>query len=132
MPTEPSATTRTIVVLPPEEQSRLNALAVMASRERPQLAERFRRVDAAAQEPTLSGALRNAIHSGPWDLLQLEQRTGIVAGNLAGFLEGAQSLTLSDAERLVETLGLELVKSLRSAPAVRTPVASPPAAAGGC
>jgi hypothetical protein len=121
MSTESSAKGRTILVLPPEEQSRLDALAVLAAAEQPQLAERFRRVDAAAQESTLSGALRNAIHSGPWDLLQLEQRTGIVATNLADFLEGAPCLTLSDAELLVDVLGLELVKSLRSAATTRPP-----------
>jgi hypothetical protein len=111
MPIKPTQT------LDPAERARLRELAALADSERPLLADRFRRADQAAAEQTLSGSLRRAVHAGPFDLVQLEQRTKISAARLADFLEGTTALTWDEAEHLVEALGLELVRTFRAPPA---------------
>lgn len=109
MTTNAPVSTRPTVVLPPEEQARLNKLAELADSERPLVAERMRRVDRAAAEATFSGELRRAIHHGPFDLAVLEQRTRIEASRLADFLEGSAELSSSEIDALIRELGLQLV-----------------------
>lgn len=103
---------RPAITLTPEQREHFRVLAEQADAERTELPERFRRVDAAANQDTFSGALRRTIHECPWDLSQLEIRTHIPALRLADFLEASADLQTSEVDTLVQVLSLELVRPL--------------------
>lgn len=107
-----SGSSRPPITLTSEQREHFRQLAEQADAERTQLSKRFRKVDASAAEDTFSGALRRAIHGGPWDLAQLEQRTQISAVRLADFLEAGIDLKTSEVDALVRVLSLELVRPL--------------------
>jgi len=65
----------------------------------------------AAQEDTLSGALRRAIHSHVLSLTQIAQQCGVSVVELDFFLTGERELPSSVIDRLVEVLGCKLISA---------------------
>lgn len=63
-------------------------------------------------EPTNSAtsALRQAIAESGLSFIELERRTGVKRQSMMKFARGAQSLRLDMADKLLECLGLEVVK----------------------
>jgi len=61
---------------------------------------------------TVSAAdlIRRGIAESGLSFIELERRTGVKRQSLMRFARGEQSLRLDMAERLFDTLGLELVK----------------------
>ena len=76
--------------------------------ELPDLIDRNRMATAAAAEPTLSGELRRAIHSGPSSLNTIAGSIGISVLELDQFLTGERSLPSHVMDQLAQALGYEL------------------------
>ena len=76
--------------------------------ELPELIDRNRMATAAAAEPTLSGELRRAIHSGPSSLSTIAGSIGITVLELDQFLTGERSLPSHVMDQLAHALGYEL------------------------
>jgi len=67
----------------------------------------------AAEEDTLSGALRRAIHKHDLSLTQIAKYCAISVDELDEFLTGENDLPSSVIDRLVNVLGCELVPAKR-------------------
>jgi len=63
----------------------------------------------AGDEPTLSGELRRAIHSGPLSLADIAAQAGIPPLALDEFLTGERTLRSDVLDRLTRSLGLVLI-----------------------
>jgi hypothetical protein len=81
-------------------------------RELPQLAAKHERIRQAAQERTVSGALRRSIHSSKILLHDLARRADTDLKSLDNFLTGEQPLTSDVIDRLVKVLRLKLEPAL--------------------
>lgn len=69
----------------------------------------FAACEAAAREPSFSGFVRRSVHRAGLPLTQIEEQTGIPARRLADFLRGRGSLDNLELDRLLDTLGIELL-----------------------
>src|SRR3990172_8227094 len=93
----------------PEEQSRLKQLREQVAQELPYLIQRDQLRKNAAEEDTLSGALRRAIHKDDVPITEIVRRAGISFEELDEFLTGEKTLPSSTLDKLVEILGCRLV-----------------------
>ena|SRR5688572_4049995 len=101
--------------LTPEEQSRLQLNRDKISAELPDLAARDRMRKEAREEPTLSGALRRAVHASSLPLAQLAADAAITPLVLDEFLTGERTLRSDVLDRLATALGYELNPRRQSA-----------------
>jgi hypothetical protein len=67
---------------------------------------------AAAEESGFRGDLRRAIHSSGMHVQKLANATGIDVIPLCDFLEGTAELTSDQIQKLVDTLKLQLVRTI--------------------
>lgn len=88
-----------------EEQRRYNMLRAQIAEELPDLVARSRLSDQAADEPTMSGSLRRAIHQSSFTLDELGQRAGIDGTWIDEFLTGERTLRSDVLDRLAIALG---------------------------
>ena len=95
----------------PEEQSRLRRLQEQVAQELPDLIQRDQLRKNAAEEDTLSGALRCAIHKGDVPITEIARRCEIGFVELDEFLTGERTLPSSTIDRLVGILGCKLVSA---------------------
>jgi hypothetical protein len=95
----------------PEEQLRLQGLREQVAQELPDLIQRDQLRKNAAEEETLSGALRRAIHKGDVPITEIARRCEIGFVELDEFLTGERTLPSSVIDRLVEILGCKLVSA---------------------
>lgn len=95
----------------PEEQERLDELREQVATELPELIEKGSQLAAAAQERTLSGELRRAIHSSRIPLTRVARDIGVTPLDLDRFLT-AESILPSDAiDRLADVFGYSLTRT---------------------
>jgi hypothetical protein len=99
---------RTTRELTPEEQARLVRQRELVAAELPALIDRDRLRVEAAQEPTLSGELRRAVHASPLPLPTLAARAGLSPQTLDEFLTGERTLRSDVLDRLAGVLGYVL------------------------
>src|ERR1700686_3459205 len=90
----------------------------LIAKELPELIKKGQRLHDAKQEPTLSGALRRAIHSSKILLPDLADRALTDMDTLDAFLTGERPLTSDIIDRLTKLLKLEL-RSARPKPKSR-------------
>ncbi len=74
--------------------------------ELPELADRDARMREAADEDTLSGHLRRAIHQSRRPLRDIGRKTGISTTVLCDFLEGERTLRSDVLDRLAQAVGV--------------------------
>jgi transcriptional regulator with XRE-family HTH domain len=91
-----------------EERERLRQRREQIAAELPDLAVRDRLRREAREEPTLSGALRRAVHASELSLTAVAARAGITPLQLDEFLTGERTLRSDVLDRLAAALGLEL------------------------
>lgn len=105
------------------EQARDEALAL-----RPQVVEKGRRLRAAASEPTLSGALRSAIHSHAKPLPVIATEAGVPLQELDEFLTGDRNLRSDAIDRLAQVMGFSFAAASvpRNLKSMATELGSPP------
>jgi len=84
-------------------------------------------------KPTITDALRGAIHRSGLTIYRIGNATNIDPSNLGRFVRGELSIRLDKADRLAEYLGLQLVADPDAKPPEPTPenlarpmLASPP------
>ena len=94
--------------LTPAEQERLKEYREQIANELPDLVMRDRMRKEAAEELTLSGELRRAVHANDLDIIALAARTGITPLLLDEFLTGERTLRSDVLDRLAKVLGYEL------------------------
>jgi hypothetical protein len=94
--------------LTPEEQDRLRRQREQVVAELPDLTARDRMRKEAGAEPTLSGALRRAIHASQLALTSVAARAGVTPLQLDEFLTGERTLRSDVFDRLAAALGFEL------------------------
>jgi hypothetical protein len=95
--------------LSPEHQARIAMAREQVAAELPELIVRERRMREAAEENTLSGELRRAIHRGDRDLIALAEMVGITPIQLSEFLTGERTLRSDVLDRLVAAVGARLI-----------------------
>jgi hypothetical protein len=78
------------------------------ARELPMLAQEDRKLKTAAEEPSLSGELRRAVHAGPWPIRTLASRADVAEDLLYSFLLGEGKLSSDDINRVAGVLGCGL------------------------
>src|SRR5438067_4822915 len=78
------------------------------AQELPELLERGRRLDEAALEDSISGHLRQAIHSSGQPLKKIAAAVGIDAFVLCDFLEGTRTLRSDVIDRLAQAVGAKI------------------------
>jgi hypothetical protein len=94
--------------LTPAEQAKLQRQRELVAAELPELIERDRMRKEAKDEPTLSGALRRAVHASELSLTIIAQRAGITPLVLDEFLTGERTLRSDVLDRLAAVLGREV------------------------
>lgn len=100
---------RPVKPLSPEHQARIVKAREQVAAELPELIARERRMSEAAEENTLSGELRRAIHGGERDLIALAEMVGITPIQLSEFLTGERTLRSDVLDRLVAAIGARLI-----------------------
>jgi hypothetical protein len=85
-------------------------LARLAGQDRPFIKEQLARLNAAAEAPGPSGALRRAVHAGRRDLWQLARDTSMTMETIDDFLQGGD-LSVSDFIKLAQACGLSVTLS---------------------
>lgn len=95
---------RAVLELTPEQEERLRQAREEAQRERPQIVAQFQETENAAKEPTLSGAVRRAIHSSNVPLDALAQSAGIDWRRLTEFLAG-EPVSSDVLDKLAKVVG---------------------------
>lgn len=93
--------------LTPADQARLDKEREQIARELPDLTARDQLRREAAEEPTLSGALRRAIHTSPLSLSVIASRAGVAPQALDDFLTGERTLRSDVLDRVAGVLGFE-------------------------
>lgn len=73
--------------------------------ELPELAERGKRMDEAANENSLTGRLRTAVHRSGKPLKRIAADAGLDAFVLCDFLEGTRTLRSDVLDRLAQAVG---------------------------
>lgn len=94
-----------------EEQERLRRAREETERELPALIEQGRQLKDAANEPTLSGQLRRAVHASDLTIAQIADHVGITPIQLGEFLTGESPLPSDVLDQLAHMLGCELVQT---------------------
>ena len=102
---KPRRITRTLT---PRERDRLRQQRRLIAAELPDLTARDQTSKEAADELTLSGELRRAIHASPLSLAEISARAHIPALALDEFLTGERTLRSDVLDRLAGGLGLAL------------------------
>jgi hypothetical protein len=100
---------RSYVELSDEKRAQIKRWQEQVKEELPDLIHRDQLRKNAAEEDTLSGALRRAIHSGDVPITEIARRCEIGFLELDEFLTGESTLPSSVLDRLVEILGCKLV-----------------------
>jgi hypothetical protein len=77
--------------------------------EKPELIAEGLKMRAAAEEPTLSGSLRRAVHKSSLSLPEIIERLETSPDEFSDFLTGDHSLPSDALDRLAAILGYELV-----------------------
>jgi hypothetical protein len=77
--------------------------------EKPELIAEGLKMRAAAEEPTLSGSLRRAVHKSSLTLPEIVERLKTTPDELGDFLAGDRALPSDTLDRLAAILGYELV-----------------------
>ena len=90
------------LTIPPELLSRMRRDRELIEKELPELAQRDVRMKKAADEDTLCGHLRRAIHESHRPLRALAADAGIATSLLCDFLEGMQTLPSDVLDRLAQ------------------------------
>ena len=93
----------------PEEVARLRRLREEIADELPDLIRTDQLRKSAAEEDTLSGALRRAVHKHELSLTQIARQCALSVEELDLFLTGERELPSSAIDRLVDVLGCKLV-----------------------
>jgi hypothetical protein len=93
----------------PEQAAELMAEGEQAESERSDLEAIFRRIVAASEEEGFSGWLRRAIRRARQPVEEIARRSQIDAEVLTAFRTGESTLPSDAVDRLVATLGLQLV-----------------------
>ncbi|MBI1831259.1 MAG: hypothetical protein HYR84_07415 [Planctomycetes bacterium] len=91
-----------------EQMQQLRKDRELIAQELPDLIAKHQRISDAKEEPTMSGALRRAIHSSKILLDDLAHRAGTDLDTLAAFLTGDKPLTSNVIDRLTKILKLKL------------------------
>lgn len=92
----------------PRAQAKLQRNRSQIARELPELIAQDQMRKAACDEPTLSGALRRAMHASQSSLGQIASQAGIPVIALDEFLTGERTLRSDVLDRLAANLGLML------------------------
>lgn len=92
--------------IPDRFLSRMQRDRELIGQELPALAERDRRMREAADEDTLCGLLRQAIHRSRRPLRDIARDAGIADSVLCGFLEGERTLRCDVLDRLTQAVGV--------------------------
>jgi hypothetical protein len=87
------------------ELARINALREKVHAELPDLIARNQLREEARQEPTLSGALRRAVHESRRPIDHIARETGIGPVHLEEFLTGERNLFSDVIDRLAKAVG---------------------------
>jgi hypothetical protein len=122
----------------PEERQRWLKARQEIEAEMPEIMARHRVLKEAAAEPTLSGAIRRALHrSGP-SLIHVAKEVGLEESQIHEFLLGERTLRSDVLDRLAAALGFQFPDAVASssgrgttsAPVIAPvpPLESPPAA----
>ena len=96
-------------VLSSSQRARLRRQRKAIAAELPDLIARDRLSKEAADEPTLSGELRRAIHASPLSLAELAAGARIPQRALDEFLTGERTLRSDVLDRLATSLGLSWI-----------------------
>lgn len=99
----------------PADQARIRREREEIAGELPDLCARDQMRKEALEEPTLSGALRRAVHASPLSLSTIADRAGMAPAALDEFLTGERTVRSDVLDRLAAVLGFE--PSRRSEPA---------------
>jgi plasmid maintenance system antidote protein VapI len=91
-----------------EERLRLAALREKIKQEVPDLVARNQMREDARREPSLSGALRRAVHASKRPLTHLAREIGIEPTALDEFLTGERNLRSDIMDRLARSVGYDL------------------------
>jgi type II secretory pathway component PulM len=91
-----------------EEMARLQKYRAAIAEELPDLVARNQLRKEAAEEKTLSGAIRRAVHTGGMEITSLAERSGITLIMLDEFLTGERTLRSDVLDKLAGALGLEI------------------------
>jgi hypothetical protein len=112
---------RSGIQLTDEQRQQLLKDRELITKEIPALTAKHQRLTQAKDEPTMSGALRRAIHSSKILLPDLAGRVGTDLDTLDAFLTGEQALTSDVIDRLAILLKLKLttVGSKRTPPSAK-------------
>jgi hypothetical protein len=108
------------------ERARLSALRERIHAELPDLVARNQLREEARHEPTLSGALRRAVHESRRPIHQIAHEIGIPPQQLDEFLTGERNLFSDVIDRLAKSIGFSL--PLQAIPLSPVPRESPTAA----
>ncbi len=94
--------------IPEELLEEMNHDRKLIEQELPDLAGRDARMREAAEEDTLSGHLRRAIHGSRRPLRDIGREAGISTTLLCDFLEGERSLRSDVLDRLAQAVGVTI------------------------
>lgn len=109
-------TAQTTRVIPTELANRLPELRRQIEQELPDLIERDRRMEQAAQEETLSGRLRRAVHESRRSLDAIAADAGLPVLELCDFLEGARTTRSDVLDRIGLAIGASFPITAKSRP----------------
>jgi len=90
--------------IPDELLSQIQRDRDLVKQELPDLADRDARMSEAAAEDTLSGHLRQAIHTSRRPLREIGREAGISTALLCDFLEGERTLRSDVLDRLAQAV----------------------------
>jgi hypothetical protein len=91
----------------PQERERWLRARQEIEAEMPQLIEQHRLLREAAAEPTLSGAVRRAVHRAGLMVPHIAQEIGLAESQIHEFLLGERTLRSDVLDRLAKAVGLE-------------------------
>jgi hypothetical protein len=94
--------------LTPEEMARIKKYREAIAEELPDLVARNQLRKEAADERTLSGAIRRAVHSGGIEITTIAEQCGITLLMLDEFLTGERTLRSDVLDKLAAVLHLEI------------------------
>jgi hypothetical protein len=94
--------------IPQELLAKMEHDRKLIEQELPELADRDVRMREAADEDTLSGHLRRAIHDSRRPLRDIARDAGISTTSLCDFLEGERTLRSDVLDRLTQAVGVTI------------------------
>ena len=103
---------RELIEFTPEQEVYWRRSVEEAERERPQVAEQFRRIETAAKEQTVSGAIRRAVPRCGIDLAALAFKAGVSMDLFGDFLEGMAPLPSDAIDRLAQVMGVKVTDAV--------------------